>query len=95
MWHCICLAIGQIDSHDGTITAPPPTGTSPTGARIEVGTEAFGEAGFCMQGVGREGSGREGGGKGEGRGREEDRSEVGNGAKPSCVMHSGESVTVG
>ena len=87
MWHCICLAIGQIDSHDGIITAPPPTGTSPTavatGARIEVGTEAFGEAGFCMQGVGREGSGREW----EGRGMEEDGSEVGNGVNPA-VCHA-------
>ena len=57
MWQCICLLIGQFDSHDGIITAPPPAGA--TGVRMDMGAEDFGEAGFCRQGVGREWEGRE------------------------------------
>ena len=74
MWQYICLLIGRFDSHDGTITAPPPASTSlpagATGLRMDIGAEDFGEAGFCRQGVGRGvgrvGEGREWRGSGEG-----------------------------
>ena len=70
MWQYICLLFARFDSHDGTITAPPPASTSlpagATGLRMDIGAEDFGEAGFCRQGVGRVGEGREWRGSGRG-----------------------------
>ena len=74
MWQYICLLFARFDSHDGTITAPPPASTSlpagATGLRMDIGAEDFGEAGFCRQGVGRGWVGWVRGGSGEGVERE-------------------------